>query len=276
MKDVAPLPPEVAPRGRWVGRGLLLLALAACGWSGWREYDYRAAVREARAAGFVIMDPTALGVIRADWHAVLRLATWSAHERQLFLGEGADLAPLRPLLLRLDPTHLWAPRCRHLDGLHGLTRLRMLDLAGSDVKDLVPLAGFARLEQLYLSGCPGVADLAPLAGLAQMRRLDLRRCTGLANLAPLAGLTQLQTLELTGCTGVADLATLAGLAQLRELDLRDCTRITDLAPLAGLAQLQWLSLGGCTGLSAEAVAAFKKSHPQVMVVGPIGQRVRAD
>jgi len=44
--------------------------------------------------------------------------------------------------------------------------------------------------------------------------------------------------------------------------------LADLAPLAGLTQLQQLDLRGCTGLGAEAVAAFKKSHPQTRVVDP--------
>jgi hypothetical protein len=35
-----------------LGRGLVLLALAAIAWVGWREYDYRAAIREAQAAGY--------------------------------------------------------------------------------------------------------------------------------------------------------------------------------------------------------------------------------
>ncbi|MCE9610055.1 MAG: hypothetical protein K8R23_07580 [Chthoniobacter sp.] len=207
MNDVEPMPPEVAPRRRWVGRGLLLLALAACGWSGWRAYDYRAAVREARAAGFDFREsPTPWAAIRADWRAALRLDTWTVRERELVLPRGTDLAPLRPLLLRLDPTELTVRGCRHVDALRRLTRLRYLALADSDVKDLAPLAGLAQLQWLYLDGCTGVADLAPLASLAQLRTLGL----------------------------------------------------TD-----------------CTGLGAAAVAAFKKGHPQVMLIGPDWQRVQA-
>ena len=60
---------------------------------------------------------------------------------------------------------------------------------------------------------------------------------------------------------------LRGLTGLHELDLSD-SDVKDLAPLAGLAQLQTLRLNGCTGLGAEAVAAFKKSHPKTTVSGP--------
>ncbi len=148
---------------------------------GWRAYDYRAAGREARAAGFGFEEsPTAWAAIRTDWRSALRLATWTERERRLKLPDGTDLAPLRPLLLRLDPTDLTARECRHLDALRGLTRLRYLDLTGSDVKDLAPLAGLAQLQALFLNACTGVADLAPLAGLAQLQGLSLTGCAGLS------------------------------------------------------------------------------------------------
>ena len=56
------MPPEGAPRRRRVGRGLILLALATTAWAGWREYDHRAAIREAQAAGctWEVREPIAL------------------------------------------------------------------------------------------------------------------------------------------------------------------------------------------------------------------------
>ncbi len=164
MKDDCPSPP--ARRGAWrvLGWAMLVAGLAACGWSGWRAYDYRAAVGEARAAGFLIVDsPTPFAAIRADWRAALRLATWTERERRLFLPIGTDLAPLRPLLLRLDPTDLRAQQCRHLDALRGLTRLRILFLNGSDAKDLAPLADLAQLQRLSLHGCTGLGAEAVAA-----------------------------------------------------------------------------------------------------------------
>ncbi|KAB2644303.1 MAG: leucine-rich repeat domain-containing protein [Verrucomicrobia bacterium] len=180
MKDDLPTVPA---RRRWwrvLGWGMLVAAVAICGWSGWRAYDYRAAVREARAAGFFFLEsPTPLAAIRADWQAALRLATWTERERRLELPDGTELAPLRPLLMRLDPTDLTAIRCRHVDALRGLTRLRLVDLTGSDVKDLAPLASLAQLQRLDLTNCTGIADLAPLAGLAQLQSIDIVGATGL-------------------------------------------------------------------------------------------------
>ena len=198
-----PLPTAAPQRRRWWLRpAVWAVALLAVlfGWGGWRVYDDHAAEGEARAAGFGWeTGESLLAVIRADWHAAFRLATWTEHRRELALPDGSDLAPLRPLLRRLHPTVLRVYGCRNVDALRGLNGLRVLDLTGSDVQDLAPLAGLAQLKLLYLGGCTGVADLAPLAGLAQ---------------------------------------------------------------------LQWLYLNGCTGLGAEAVAAFRQSHPQVSVSGP--------
>jgi hypothetical protein len=132
VNDFAPLPPEVAPRGRWVGRGLVLLAIAAIAWVGWREFDHRAAIREARAAGYTwkVREPIAL--IRADWRAAFRKETWTESYRHLNVGEGRDLASLRPLLLRLRPTVLIANHCKdaNLDALKGLSGLQTLFLYG--------------------------------------------------------------------------------------------------------------------------------------------------
>ncbi len=265
--------PHVSPASsrRWVrfGVGVGMLLLAWLGWSGWRAYDFRGAVREAEAAGFSFeQSPVAVALIRADWHAAFRAATWSERSRRLKLPEQCDLAQHQTLLLRLRPTRLEAYGCRNVSAIRGLTGLHELILAISEVKDLAPLARLTQLQRLWLTGCTGVVDLTPLRDLAQLQTLNLGGCTGVVDLAPLHGLAQLRTLWVDGCTGVADLAPLQSLTQLQWLDLNGCTGVVDLAPLHGLAQLERLNLEGCTGLSAEAVAAFKKSHPQTEVEGP--------
>ena len=185
---------------------------------------------------------------------------------------GSDVKDLAPLagLKRLQVLDIeGCTGVADLAPLARLAQLRKLDLKGcTGVTDLAPLAGLAQLRVLTLHGCKGVADLAPLASLSQLQSLDLYDCKGVADLAPLAGLAQLQTLNLNYCTGVADLAPLAGLAELDTLILDGCTGVADIAPLAGLAKLRWLDLDGCPGLSAEAVAAFRKSHPETHISGP--------
>ncbi len=209
MNADSPTAPDRGRAWRVLGWALLVAVVAAAGWSGWRAHDYRAAVREARAARFVFEEsPAPFAAIRADWHAALSLATWTERERELDLPDGTDLAPLRPLLLRLDPTKLTASGCRQVDALRGLTRLRILDLSGSDVKDLAPLAGLGQLRLLDLRGCTGVVDLAPLAGLMRLQQLYLGG-TGVADLAPLASLAQLHWLDLWDCTGLGEEAVAA-------------------------------------------------------------------
>src|SRR4030042_1185472 len=96
---------------------------------------------------------------------------------------------------------------------------------------------------LDLDGTP-VTELAPLAGLTQLTTLDLAG-TPVTELAPLAGLTQLTTLYLGG-TPVTELAPLAGLTQLTTLYL-GWTKVTEPAPVAGQTQLTTLYLGGTKG-----------------------------
>ena len=63
---------------------------------------------------------------------------------------------------------------------------KTLDLSGTKVTDLTPLAGLAKLEALDLRGTK-VTDLTPLAGLTNLIMLDLRG-TKVIDLTPIAGL----------------------------------------------------------------------------------------
>lgn len=203
----------------------------------------------------------------------------------------ADLTPLADLAqLEFLSLH-GCTGVANLSHLASLVHLKRLSLNGcTGVADLSPLACFTQLTSLYLIGCTGVGDVSPIRGLTQLQTLDLRGCMGIADLAPLRGLTKLQTLVLDGCSGVGDhlplsgltqlhhlalggclglanLASIAGLTQLQVLFLDRCTSVTDLSPLASLTQLQKLDLEGCTSLSAEAVAAFRKTHPKTKIIG---------
>ena len=68
---------------------MLFLLLGGIGGIGWRAYDFRRAVREAEAAGFDFQQsPGPVALIRADWHAAFRGATWFERERTLSLPRG--------------------------------------------------------------------------------------------------------------------------------------------------------------------------------------------
>jgi hypothetical protein len=55
----------------------------------------------------------------------------------------------------------------------GLSALESLQMSGTGVTDLSPLAGLARLRVLELADT-AVSDLSPLEGLTALRRLDIR------------------------------------------------------------------------------------------------------
>jgi len=251
VNDVAPLPPEVAPRGRWVGRGLLLLALAATAWVGWRAYDHRAAIREAEAAGYSwkVREPIAL--IRADWRAAFQKKTWTERYRRLVVGEDHDLTSLRPLLLRLRPTALTAPYWKdaNLDALKDLSGLQSLDLSlCRALENVDALKGLSRLQSLVLGYCTALQNVDALKGLSGLQNLRLFGCTALQNVDALKGLSGLQGLDLTGCPALQNVDALKGLSGLQWLDLTGCPALQNVDALKGLSGLQRLHLIGCPAL----------------------------
>ncbi len=135
-----------------------------------------------------------------------------------------------------------------------------LDLANLPLTDLACLADL-RPERLDLSGT-AVADLGPLADQTSLRELRLLACP-VTDLGPLAGL-ELQSLDLRD-TRVRDLSALAGMP-LRWLDLRDAPA-TDLAPLADcpLEMLLATDDGAYTGIKAVVAAAGLKRIGDVPV-----------
>ncbi|MCE9610051.1 MAG: hypothetical protein K8R23_07560 [Chthoniobacter sp.] len=268
MNDVANLPPEVAPRGRWVGRGLLLLALATTAWLGWREYDRRAAIREAEAAGcaWIVCDPIAL--IRKDWHAAFQKKTWTESFWCLNVGAGRDLASLRPLLLRLRPTALLAPACKdaNLDALKGLSGLQVLYLDGSTaLQNVDALKGLSRLQSLTLSGCPALQNVDGLQGLAGLQELALSGCPALQNVDGLKGLTGLNTLDLTGCPALRNVDAFKDLIGLQKLTLRGCPALQNVDALKGLAGLKTLWLIDCSKLPVSAAAELRAALPKTEI-----------
>jgi hypothetical protein len=237
VNDVANLPPEVAPRGRWWLRGLLLLALAATAWVGWRAYDHRAAIREAEAAGCMWSVREPIGLIRKDWRAAFQKDTWTVSYWHLDVGWGRDLASLRPLLLRLRPTRLSAPYFKdaNLDALKGLSGLQGLALIGcTALQNVDALKGLSGLHSLNLNGCPALQNVDTLKGLSGLKNLDLRGCTALQNLDALKGLSGLQHLYLSGCTALQNVDALKGLSGLQVLYLTGCPKL----PAAAVAELR--------------------------------------
>ena len=189
------------------------MLLATLGWGGWREYDFRCAVREARAAAPDFrMDESPLGQIRGDWHAAFDKDTWTDRERRLIVPDSRDLAPLRPLLHRLGPTVLQVSDGQHLEALQGLTELK----------------------RIFLPECAALQNVDGLRGLAGLKQLDLERCTALQNVDALRGHTGLQRLYLGGCHALQSVDGLRSLTGLQRLWLKGCNNI----PVSALRELR--------------------------------------
>ena len=131
-----------------------------------------------------------------------------------------------------------------------LPRLRSLDLTGTGVRDLAPLAGARQLERLILMRT-AVDDLSPLAHLSALAELNIDR-TAVTDLSPLAGSTTLRRLDI-GETPIGDLAQLGVLPQLTVLDIgtAPALRRLDLTGFPGLETLVGVMVGDATLWPAE-------------------------
>ena len=116
--------------------------------------------------------------------------------------------------------------------------LRWLDITGTQVADLSPIAGMDWLTRLHAERTP-IADLGPLEGLTGLASLSLND-TQVSDLSALRGAAGLQRLYLSN-TQVSDLSALSGAAGLQKLSLKD-TQVSDLSALSGAVVLRELSL----------------------------------
>ncbi len=163
-----------------------------------------------------------------------------------------------------------------------LTRLIVLDLTGTHVSNAGPLARLTDLVMLSLMNTR-VSDAGPLGGLSDLEVLYLNQ-TQASDISPLAGLSKLTYLNLSQ-TPVSDVGSLGGLSKLQWLYLSR-TQVSDVGPLAGLSSLQELVLretpvsdvGPLAGLSqlkaldlrqtkvsAEAIRALRKKLPRLSI-----------
>lgn len=87
-------------------------------------------------------------------------------------------------------------------------QLTLLDLNGTEVKDLTPFPNMKNLGWISLHGTR-VSNISPLSRLEHLQYLDISE-TQVRDLKPLSGLTNLRNLEIVG-TNVTDLSPIAGL-----------------------------------------------------------------
>lgn len=145
--------------------------------------------------------------------------------------------------------------------------LAQLDLSGTKITDIAPLAGLSRLQSLSLRGTH-VIDVSPVATLGLLRWLDLS-LTEVTDISVLAGLDQLAGFDLSD-TQVAEISHLAGLSRLTWLDLTG-TEVGDLLPLAGLELMKAeASAGEFAGLCFRDTPATHRLRRGAWAVGGVG------
>ncbi len=192
---------------RWIVAGLLVGVFAFLGYAAWREYDFRQAVKEAKALGWDWTYDDPLEAIGKDWKAAFRKGTWTGGKRFVSIPDGADFERQARLLRRLAPKSIQV-----YDGI------ALIDLSS--------LKNIPTLRHLYLNHSPNLRSAHGLEGFILLEQLSLYRCSGLTNIDALKGLTALKTLDLFGCTKLTDVEALKGLTSLETLNLSRCTGLT--------------------------------------------------
>ena len=92
-----------------------------------------------------------------------------------------------------------------------------LNLSGSNISDLSPLANLPNLTQLDLSET-NISDLSPLENLSNLTQINLSE-TNISDLSPLENLSNLTQINLDWSEKVSGLSALTNLANLNQLSL---------------------------------------------------------
>lgn len=258
------------PHRRWrAGWWLFALALAVCGWVGRREYDHRAAIREARAAGYEWSTDEPIELMRPDWQR------WIDPYGRLDLGLGADLTKASGLLPRLRAKKLIAYYCRNTDvdalkGLTGLQALHIYDYPG--LQDADALEGLSTLTELELSGCPALQNVDGLKGLTRLRNLHLSHNPALKNVNGIKGLAELQVIDLYECPSLQDVQAFQRLSNLLYVRLSHCLEVKDMGSFKKLTGLQTLDLRYNTGIPPADLRELRAALPQTDITFPDGSK----
>lgn len=180
-----------------------------------------------------------------DWKEVL--ATQPQVEDVLLEGNAPaslEILPSLPHLRRLLISEWDVAKSGKLPA--GLTGLKLLQVWGSDVKDISAIGPLPTgLEELSIMANAELNDIDGLAGLTGLKALNLTGCKKVTDLSPLAGLQQLQSVGLpSGISQDQFAAFISAHRKLKVLEIVGCTQVTDLAPLRDLGELESLVLTG--------------------------------
>lgn len=141
-----------------------------------------------------------------------------------------------------------------LNLIGSLTELTELDLSGSGISTIAPLADLANLSSLDVSG-NNISDLTPLAGLTKLNVLNLAD-NAFTSLDALATFTQVTELNISdnAITSISALASCTGLTSL----LASNNQISEVSVLQNMPSLEVLELAGNSISDVSVLSACPK------------------
>ena len=183
---------------------------------------------------------------------------WFVRERL----EIPDTIPMTPRdLLRLTDLDIRAKGViANLQGLEYAVNLEVLNIEGSNISDLTPLAGLQNIRVLKFYD-NNISDLTPLAGLVSLTDLNLT-INNISDITPLTGLVNLTYLDLAE-NNISDITPLDGFVNLKVLILGE-NQIIDFTPLHGLVGIETLDLGPGIPIDPEILQRLKPVDPPVI------------
>ena len=239
-----------SPRRAWhLQRWLLLLATGFLAYGGWTQYAFRAALKEAKALGWIVKYTDPIEEIRLNWKAAFEKEAWLNGVTDLDIPTGLEFEQHLAVVHRLNPSVLAIGDATNLSDLSGLKAL-------------------TRLQFVYLNGCKRLTNVDALKNLSALHSVYLSGSTRLTNVDALKGLSALQYVNLFGSTRLTNVDALKNLSALQDVRLIDCTGLTNVDALKSLPALQRVSLDGCTGLTPESVEALKAALPNTRIDDP--------
>ena len=155
---------------------------------------------------------------------------------------------------KLESLNLGGTNISNVAPLAGLVDLKILIVRYTGVANIALLSRLVKLEALDLDHCWGLADIKPIAGFVKLKRLGLKH-TSVTTIEALAGLVELEALRISDM-GVTDITPLAGLVKLTDLSLNHCKDLTDVTPLAGLVKLTHVNLMHTSVTTIEPLAGL--------------------
>jgi len=231
----------------------MVVLLPACGQSK-RTDEPSEPVVEGACSDIRFADPSVESYVRLDVGVpagrldadAVRNVSWVS------LDEPSSLEGLE-CLSGLETLILYDGEVDDLGPLSALPKLRDLQINGTRVWTLAPLATSRSLEKLKLFSSL-VADLGPLSNVATLEVLWMSDVE-VRSFAPLAGLPALRQLGCGSCP-VSDIASLASVPTLEEIALPNAP-VADLAPLAALPALEILHIESTEVADVEALSSAR-------------------